>query len=192
MEKIANAKKKKVDFPKGSKEKILEDNIISAMDEGFSNLSGAMDEGFSNLSGAMKEGFSNLSGIMKQGFSDLLNAINNLNSSKTNFVKDKIEKPNVTYSFGKSLTESSKKNSNSNKTANIHLNYSKNETNSSGSFPRKSNIIKKKKFKQIPNEGKEKKVSQLKTFQSLLPPKKKNTKRVFTPKADRINKKNEK
>jgi len=146
MEKIANAKKKKVDFPKGSKEKILVDNIISAMEEGFSNLSG----------------------IMRQGFSDLLNAINNLNSSKTNFVKDKIEKPNVTYSFGKSLTESSKKNSNSNKTANIHPNYSKNETNSSGSFPRKSNIIKKKKFKQIPNKGKEKKVSQLKTFQSLL------------------------
>ena len=177
MEKIANAKKKKVDFPKGSKEKILEDNIISAMDEGFS---------------AMEEGFSNLSGIMRQGFSDLLNAINNLNSSKTNFVKDKIEKPNVTYSFAKSLTESSKKNSNSNKTANIHLNYSKNETNSSGSFPRKSNIIKKKKFKQIPKKGEEKKVSQLKTFQSLLPPKKKNTKKVYTPKADRINKKNEK
>ena len=188
MEKIANAKKKKVDFPKGSKEKILEDNIISAMDEGFS----AMEEGFSNLSGAMEEGFSNLSGIMKQGFSDLLNAINNLNSSKTNFVKDKIEKPNITYSFAKSLTESSKKNSNSNKTANIHLNYSKNETNSSGSFPRKSNIIKKKKFKQIPKKGEEKKVSQLKTFQSLLPPKKKNTKKVYTPKADRINKKNEK
>ena len=133
MEKIANAKKKKVDFPKGSKEKILEDNIISAMEEGFSNLSGAMEEGFSNLSG-----------IMRKGFSDLLNAINNLNSSKTNFVKDKIEKPKVTYSFAKSLTESSKKNSNSNKTANIHPNYSKNETNSSGSFPRKSNIIKKK------------------------------------------------
>ena len=91
----------------------------------------------------MEEGFSNLSQIMIQGFSDLLSAINNLNSSKTNFVKDKIEKPNVTYSFGKSLTESSKKNSNSNKTANIHPNYSKNETNSSGSFPRKSNIIKK-------------------------------------------------
>ena len=122
MEKIANAKKKKVDFPEGTKEKILEDNITNAMEEGFSNLSG----------------------IMRQGFSALLNAINNLNSSKTNFVKDKIEKPKVTYSFAKSLTESSKKNSDSNKTANIHPNYSKNETNSSGSFPRKSNIIKKK------------------------------------------------
>ena len=61
MEKIVNAKKKKVDFPKGSKEKILEDNIISAMDEGFS----AMEEGFSNLSDIMRQGFSYLSEIMK-------------------------------------------------------------------------------------------------------------------------------
>ena len=66
MEKIANAKKKKVDFPE---EKILEDNITNAMEEGFSNLSDIM-----------KQGFSNLSEIMGQGFSDLLNAINNHNS----------------------------------------------------------------------------------------------------------------
>ena len=173
MEKIANAKKEKVDFPKGTKEKILEDNIISAMEEGFSNLSQ----------------------IMIKGFSDLLSAINNLNSSKTNFVKDKNEILNLTDPSGKSITESSKKNSNSHKTANSHPNYIKDETNSSGAFPRKSNIIKKKKFKQIPKKGKEKKVSQFKTFQSLLPPKKKNTKNIFTsfaPKADRINKKNEK
>ena len=122
MEKIANAKKKRVDFPKGSKEKILEDNIISAMEEGFSNLSQ----------------------IMIQGFSDLLSAINNLNSSKTNFGKDKNENLNLTHSLSKSLTESSKKNSNSHKTANSHPNYIKDKTNSSGAFPRKSNIIKKK------------------------------------------------
>ena len=97
MEKIANAKKKKVDFPEGTKEKILEDNITNAMEEGFSNLSDIM-----------KQGFSNLSEIMGQGFSDLLNAINNHNSSRTNFVKDKNENPN-THSLGKSLTVSSKK-----------------------------------------------------------------------------------
>ena len=87
MKKIASAKKKRIDFPKGSKEKILEDNIISAMEEGFSNLSQ----------------------IMIQGFSDLLSAINNLNSSKTNFGKDKNENLNLTHSLSKSLTESSKK-----------------------------------------------------------------------------------
>ena len=97
MEKIANAKKKKVDFPEGSTERILEDNITNAMEEGFSNLSDIM-----------KQGFSNLSEIMGQGFSDLLNAINN-NSSRTNFVIDKNENPNVTHSLGKSLTTSSKK-----------------------------------------------------------------------------------
>ena len=139
MEKIANAKKKKVDFPKGTKEKILEDNIISAMEEGFSNLSDIM-----------KQGFSNLSEIMGQGFSDLLNAINN-NSSGTNFVMDNNENPNVIHSLGKSLTQSSKKNSNSNKTANSHPNYLKSEANSSGRFPRKPTIIKKK-FKQIPKK----------------------------------------
>ena len=133
MEKVANAKKKKVDFPEGTKEKILEDNITNAMEEGFSNLSDIM-----------KQGFSNLSEIMGQGFSDLLNAINNHNSSRTNFVKDKNENPNLTHSLGKSFTESSKKNSNSNKTANNHPNYLKNEINSSGPFPRKSTIIKKK------------------------------------------------
>ena len=129
MEKIANAKKKKIDFPEGTKEKILEDNITNAMEEGFSNLSE----------------------IMGQGFSDLLNAINN-NSSRTNFVIDKNENPNVTHSLGKSLTLSSKKNSNSNKTANSHPNYLKSEANSSGRFTRKSTIIKKKKFKQIPKK----------------------------------------
>ena len=134
MEKIANAKKKKVDFPEGTKEKILEDNITNAMEEGFSNLSEIMGQGFSDLSQ-----------IMTQGFSDLLNAINNNNnSSRTNFVIDKNENPNVTHSLGKSLTLSSKKNSNSNKTANSHPNYLKSEANSSGRFPRKSTIIKKK------------------------------------------------
>ena len=150
MEKIANAKKKKVDFPEGTKEKILEDNITNAMEEGFSNLSEIMTQGFSNLSEVMKQGFSNLSEIMTQGFSNLLNAINN-NSSRTNFVMDNNENPNVTYSLGKSLTQSSKKNSNSNKTANSHPNYLINEANSSGGFPRKSTIIKKK-FKQIPKK----------------------------------------
>ena len=140
MEKIANAKKKKVDFPEGTKEKILEDNITNAMEEGFSNLSDIM-----------RRGFSYLSEIMKQVFSDLLNAINNHNSSRTNFVKDKNENPNLTHSLGKSFTESSKKNSNSNKTANSHPNYLKSEANSSGRFPRKSTIIKKK-FKQIPKK----------------------------------------
>ena len=140
MEKI-NAKKKKVDFPQGSTERILEDNITNAMEEGFSNLSDIM-----------KQGFSNLSEIMTQGFSDLLNAINNNNnSSRTNFVIDKNKNPNVTHSLGKSLTLSSKKNSNSNKTANSHPNYLKSEANSSGRFPRKSTIIKKK-FKQIPKK----------------------------------------
>ena len=108
MEKIANAKKKKVDFPEGTKEKILEDNITNAMEEGFSNLSDIMKQGFSNLSEIMIQGFSDLSQIMTQGFSDLLNAINNHNSSRTNFVKDKNENPN-THSLGKSLTVSSKK-----------------------------------------------------------------------------------
>ena len=150
MEKIANAKKKKVDFPEGTKEKILEDNITNAMEEGFSNLSDIMKQGFSNLSEIMGQGFSNLSEIMGQGFSDLLNAINN-NSSRTNFVIDKNENPNITHSLGKSFTESSKKNSNSNKTANSHPNYLKSEANSSGRFPRKSTIIKKK-FKQIPKK----------------------------------------
>ena len=138
MEKIANAKKKKIDFPEGTKEKILEDNIINAMEEGFSKLSDIM-----------KQGFSNLSEIMGQGFSDLLSAINN-NSSRTNFVMDNNENPNVIHSLGKSLTQSSKKNSNSNKTANSHP-YLKSEANSSGRFPRKSTIIKKK-FKQIPKK----------------------------------------
>ncbi len=138
MEKIVNAKKKKVNFPEGTKEKILEDNITNAMEEGFSNLSEIMTQGFSNLSE-----------VMTQGFSNLLNAINNNNSSKTNFVKDKNENPNVTHSLGKSLTQFSKKNSNSNKTANSHPNYLKNEANSSGSFPRKSTIIKNKKFNQM-------------------------------------------
>ena len=151
MEKIANAKKKKVDFPEGTKEKILEDNITNAMEEGFSNLSDIMKQGFSNLSEVMSQGFSDLSEIMTQGFSDLLNAINNHNSSRTNFVKDKNENPNLTHSLGKSFTESSKKNSNSNKTANSHPNYLKSEANSSGRFPRKSTIIKKK-FKQIPKK----------------------------------------
>ena len=154
MEKIANAKKKKVDFPEGTKEKILEDNITNAMEEGFSNLSDIMKQGFSNLSEIMIQGFSDLSEIMTQGFSDLLNAINNNNnnnSSRINFVIDKNENPNVTHSLGKSLTLSSKKNSNSNKTANSHPNYLKSEANSSGRFPRKSTIIKKK-FKQIPKK----------------------------------------
>ena len=149
MEKIANAKKKKIDFPEGTKEKILEDNITNAMEEGFSNLSDIMKQGFSNLSEIMGQGFSNLSEIMGQGFSDLLNAINN-NSSRTNFVMDNNENPNVIHSLGKSLTQSSKKNSNSNKTANSHP-YLKSEANSSGRFPRKSTIIKKK-FKQIPKK----------------------------------------
>ena len=144
MEKIANAKKKKVDFPEGTKEKILEDNITNAMEEGFSNLSDIM-----------KQGFSNLSEIMIQGFSDLLNAINN-NSSRTNFVMDNNENPNVTYSLGKSLTQSSKKNSNSNKTANSHPNYLKNEINSSGPFPRKSTIIKKNLNRSQRNEKRKK------------------------------------
>ena len=107
MEKI-NAKKKKVDFPQGSTERILEDNITNAMEEGFSNLSDIMKQGFSNLSEIMIQGFSDLSEIMTQGFSDLLNAINNHNSPRTNFVKDKNENPN-THSLGKSLTVSSKK-----------------------------------------------------------------------------------
>ena len=149
MEKIANAKKKKIDFPEGTKEKILEDNITNAMEEGFSNLSDIM-----------KQGFSNLSEIMGQGFSDLLNAINN-NSSRTNFVMDNNENPNVIHSLGKSLTLSSKKNSNSNKTANSHPNYLKSEANSSGRFPRKSTIIKKK-FKQTQRNEKRKKYPNLK------------------------------
>ena len=66
-------------------------------------------------------------------------------------MKDKNENPNLTHSLGKSFTESSKKNSNSNKTANSHPNYLKSEANSSGRFPRKSTIIKKK-FKQIPKK----------------------------------------
>ena len=144
MEKIANAKKKKVDFPEGTKEKILEDNITNAMEEGFSNLSDIM-----------KQGFSNLSEIMGQGFSDLLNAINN-NSSRTNFVMDNNENPNVIHSLGKSLTQSSKKNSNSNKTANSHPNYLKSEANSSGRFPRKSTIIKKNLNRSQRNEKRKK------------------------------------
>ena len=90
-------RKKKLIFPEGSTERILEDNITNAMEEGFSNLSDIM-----------RRGFSYLSEIMKQVFSDLLNAINNHNSSRTNFVKDNNENPN-THSLGKSLTVSSKK-----------------------------------------------------------------------------------
>ena len=160
MEKIANAKKKKIDFPEGTKEKILEDNITNAMEEGFSNLSDIM-----------KQGFSNLSEIMGQGFSDLLSAINN-NSSRTNFVIDKNENPNVTHSLGKSLTLSSKKNSNSNKTANSHPNYLKSEANSSGRFPRKSTIIKKK-FKQTQRNEKRKKYPNLKHSKAFFPKRKK-------------------
>ena len=119
MEKITNAKKKKVDFPKGSNEKILQDNRINAIEESNSKIIE----------------------VMRQGFSDLLNAINNLKSSTTNSVKDKNENPNLTHSLGKSLIEFSKKNSNSNKTTNKHPNYIKNEINSSGTFPRKANII---------------------------------------------------
>ena len=89
MEKITNAEKKKIDFPEGSKEKILQDNIINAIEEGNSRIIGVMEQ--------------------------ILNAINNLKSSTTNSVKDKNENPNLTHSLGKSLTESSKKNSNSNK-----------------------------------------------------------------------------
>ena len=160
MEKIANAKKKKIDFPEGTKEKILEDNITNAMEEGFSNLSDIM-----------KQGFSNLSEIMGQGFSDLLNAINN-NSSRTNFVIDKNENPNVTHSLGKSLTLSSKKNSNSNKTANSHPNYLKSEANSSGRFPRKSTIIKKNLNRSQRNE-KRKKYPNLKHSKAFFPKRKK-------------------
>ena len=171
MEKITNAEKKKIDFHEGSKEKILQDNIINAIEEGNSRIIGVMEQ--------------------------ILNAINNLKSSTTNSVKDKNENPNLTHSLGKSLTESSKKNSNSNKTANSHPNYIKKEVNSNETFPRKSNIFKNKQFKKMKmlTKGKEKKGSQFKTFQSLLPPKKRNTKNVFAsfaPKADRINKKNEK
>ena len=90
-------RRKKLIFPEGSTERILEDNITNAMEEGFSNLSDIM-----------KQGFSNLSEIMGQGFSDLLNAINN-NSSRTNFVMDNNENHNVIHSLGKSLTLSSKK-----------------------------------------------------------------------------------
>ena len=57
----------------------------------------------------MEEGFSNLSQIMRQEFSDFLSVINNLNRTKTNFVKDKNENLNLTHFLGKSLTESSKK-----------------------------------------------------------------------------------
>ena len=57
----------------------------------------------------MEEGFSNLSQIMRQEFSDLLSVINNLNRTKTNFVKDKNENLNLTHFLGKSLNESSKK-----------------------------------------------------------------------------------
>ena len=57
----------------------------------------------------MEEGFSNISQIMRQEFSDLLSVINNLNRTKTNFVKDKNENLNLTHFLGKSLTESSKK-----------------------------------------------------------------------------------
>ena len=95
--KNCQCQEKKSWFTQRSKEKILEDNITNAMEEGFSNLSDIM-----------RQGFSFLSEIMKQGFSDLLNAINNHNSSRTNFVKDKNENPN-THSLGKSLTVSSKK-----------------------------------------------------------------------------------
>ena len=123
MEKITNAKNKKVDFPEGSKEKILQDNIINAIEEGNSRIIGVMEQ--------------------------ILNAINNLKSSTTNSVKDKNENPNLIHSLGKSLTESSKKNSNSNKTANSHPNYIKKEVNSNETFPRKSNIIKNKKFKKM-------------------------------------------
>ena len=91
-------RRKKLIFPEGSTERILEDNITNVMEEGFSNLSDIM-----------RQGFSYLSEIMKQGFSDLLNAINNHNSPRTNFVKDKNENPNLTHSLGKSLTVSSKK-----------------------------------------------------------------------------------
>ena len=91
-------RRKKLIFPEGSTERILEDNITNSMKEGFSNLSDIM-----------RRGFSYLSEIMKQGFSDLLNAINNHNSPRTNFVKDKNENPNLTHSLGKSLTVSSKK-----------------------------------------------------------------------------------
>ncbi len=160
MEKIANAKKKKIDFPEGTKEKILEDNITNAMEEGFSNLSDIM-----------KQGFSNLSEIMGQGFSDLLNAINN-NSSRTNFVMDNNENPNVIHSLGKSLTQSSKKNSNSNKTANSHPNYLKSEENSSGRFPRKSTIIKKNLNRSQRNE-KRKKYPNLKHSKAFFPKRKK-------------------
>ena len=160
MEKIANAKKKKIDFPEGTKEKILEDNITNAMEEGFSNLSDIM-----------KQGFSNLSEIMGQGFSDLLNAINN-NSSRTNFVMDNNENPNVIHSLGKSLTQSSKKNSNSNKTANSHPNYLKSEANSSGRFPRKSTIIKKNLNRSQRNE-KRKKYPNLKHSKAFFPKRKK-------------------
>ena len=45
----------------------------------------------------MEEGFSNLSQIMRQEFSDLLSVINNLNRTKTNFVKDKNENLNLTH-----------------------------------------------------------------------------------------------
>ncbi len=171
MEKIANAKKKKIDFPEGTKEKILEDNITNAMEEGFSNLSDIMKQGFSNLSEIMGQGFSNLSEIMGQGFSDLLNAINN-NSSRTNFVMDNNENPNVIHSLGKSLTQSSKKNSNSNKTANSHPNYLKSEANSSGRFPRKSTIIKKNLNRSQRNE-KRKKYPNLKHSKAFFPKRKK-------------------
>ena len=50
----------------------------------------------------MEEGFSNLSQIMRQEFSDLLSVINNLNRTKTNFVKDKNENLNLTHFLGKS------------------------------------------------------------------------------------------
>ena len=123
MEKITNAEKKKIDFPEGSKEKILQANIINAIEEGNSRIIGVMEQ--------------------------ILNAINNLKSSTTNSVKDKNENPNLIHSLGKSLTESSKKNSNSNKTANSHPNYIKKEVNSNETFPRKSNIIKNKKFKKM-------------------------------------------
>ena len=171
MEKIANAKKKKIDFPEGTKEKILEDNITNAMEEGFSNLSDIIKQGFSNLSDIMKQGFSNLSEIMGQGFSDLLNAINN-NSSRTNFVMDNNENPNVIHSLGKSLTQSSKKNSNSNKTANSHPNYLKSEANSSERFPRKSTIIKKNLNRSQRNE-KRKKYPNLKHSKAFFPKRKK-------------------
>ena len=172
MEKIATAKKKKIDFPEGTKEKILEDNITNVMEEGFSNLSDIMKQGFSNLSEIMIQGFSDLSEIMTQGFSDLFNAINNNNISRTNFVIDKNENPNVTHSLGKSLTLSSKKNSNSNKTANSHPNYLKSEANSSGRFPRKSTIIKKNLNRSQRNE-KRKKYPNLKHSKAFFPKRKK-------------------